>query len=395
MRVSSLQLALVWVATASLASAQSYEQQYGPPIDVTLNDLTFNPENYDERVVRTKGRLDMLSSVGGRTYAISEGVGATVLISPMRELQGAFEQQAREMSGETVEITGLFRAAAGGSAGQFGASQPRGTVFFWDILGPTEKKDPDELAKAPLVTLERLLTSPGQRDGQTVRVVGKFRGENLYGDLPARSRRRHDDWVIKHDVFAIWVTEHEPKGNGFELDPELKRDTGKWLEVIGRIETRRGVTFLFADTVMLTKPPSKDAVASAPPPPTRRPPRAPIVIFALPLDGEIVSPDSQFVLQFSKDMDEASFEGRVVLRYVGPRLPGDHPLDGVSFNYDGGLRALTVDPGDLLYGGREVELLLLPGIADLEGLELDPRPGRGEDDRAVDVLSFVIGSPLG
>ena len=395
MRVSSLPLSLALIASASLASAQNYEQQYGQAIDVTLNDLTFNPENYDERVVRTKGRLDMLSAVGGRVYAISQGVGATVLISPMRELQGPFEQQAREMTGETVEITGLFRSAADGNTSQFGASQPRGTIFFWDILGPPEKKDPDELAKAPLVTLERLLMSPGQRDGQTVRVVGKFRGENLYGDLPARSRRRSDDWVIKHDVFAIWVTEHKPKGNGFELDPELKRDTGKWLEVVGRIETRRGVSFLFANAVMLTKPPSEDAVAAAPPPPARRPPRAPIVIFALPLDGETVPPDSQFVLQFSKDMDETTFEGRVVLRYVGPRQPGDHPLDGVSIDYDGGLRALTIDPGDLLYRGRQVELLLLPGIVDLEGLELDARPGRGNDDRAVDVLWFSIGSPLG
>ena len=115
MRVSSLQLALALalVATASLAAAQSYEQQYGPPIDVTLDDLTFNPEIYDERVVRTKGRLDMLRSVGGRAYAISQGVGATVLISPMRELQGRFEQQARDMTGETVEITGLFRFDGG------------------------------------------------------------------------------------------------------------------------------------------------------------------------------------------------------------------------------------------------------------------------------------------
>ena len=93
MCVSSLRLhlGLALVASASFASAQNYEQQYGPPIDVTLNDLTFNPENYDERVVRTKGRLDMLGSVGGRAYAISEGVGSTILISPMRELQGPFE----------------------------------------------------------------------------------------------------------------------------------------------------------------------------------------------------------------------------------------------------------------------------------------------------------------
>ncbi len=385
---------LSWVSVCSLASAQNYEQRYGRPIDVTLGDLTFNPESYDERAVRTKGRLDMLGSGDGRTYGISESGGPSVIVYPMRELQGVFEQDALEMTGQMIEITGLFRATAGGGD-QFGSSQPRGTIFFWALLGPPEKKDPDQLARAPLVTLEKLLTSPGQRDGQTVRVIGKFRGKNLYGDLPARSRRRADDWVIKHDVFAVWVTERKPKGNGFELDPELKRDTGKWLEVVGRVETRRGVTFLFADAVMLTKPPSQDAVAAAPAPPPRRPARAPVVIFALPLDGEVVAPDSQFVVQFSNDMDETSFEGRVVLRYTGLRLPGDHPLDGVSFDYDGGLRALTVDPGDLLYAGREIELLLLAGIADLEGLELEARPGRDSDELAADVFVFSIGSPLG
>ena len=56
---------------------------------------------------------------------------------------------------------------------------------------------------------------------------------------------------------------------------------------------------------------------------------------------------------------------------------------------------MTVNPGDLLYAGREIELLLLPGIADLEGLELEARPGRENDDRAADVFVFSVGSPLG
>ena len=44
----------------------------------------------------------------------------------------------------------------------------------------------------------------------------------------------------------------------------------------------------------------------------------PVVVFALPLDGEVdVPPSSRFVVQFSKDMDEATFKGRVVLRYLG------------------------------------------------------------------------------
>ena len=41
--------------------------------------------------------------------------------------------------------------------------------------------------------------------------------------------------------------------------------------------------------------------------------------------------------------------------------------------YDGGRKALTVDPGDVLRPGREVEILLLPGIVDIDGLRSSRR----------------------
>ena len=121
-----------------------------------------------------------------------------------------------------------------------------------------------------------------------------------------------------------------------------------------------------------------------------------MVVFALPLDGDReVAPDSRFVVQFSKDMDESTFEGRVQLRYIGPILPGDRPFDAVKLTYDGGRRALTVDPGDVLKPGRRIELLLLPGIADIDGLTLLPRPdhvaGFGAVE-AVDILRYLVAS---
>lgn len=117
-----------------------------------------------------------------------------------------------------------------------------------------------------------------------------------------------------------------------------------------------------------------------------------MVVFALPLDGEQeVTRSTRFVLQFSKDMDESSFKGRVVVRYVGPVLPGDRAFDGVKLGYDQGRRALEVDPGDNLITGRAVELLLLPGIVDLDGLELTPRAGHAQGEEALDVLRYKVG----
>jgi hypothetical protein len=78
-----------------------------------------------------------------------------------------------------------------------------------------------------------------------------------------------------------------------------------------------------------------------------------------------------------------------VLRYAGRVQPGDNSLDSVRFSYDGGLRTLRVDPGDLLRPGRIVEILLLPGIVDLEGVPLETRPGVRAGS-ATDVLRFQV-----
>jgi hypothetical protein len=146
--------------------------------------------------------------------------------------------------------------------------------------------------------------------------------------------------------------------------------------------------------VALASAPSAAAKVEAPPPPPEKPKVPPVVVFALPLDGEQeVATDSRFIVQFSKDMDESTFSGRVMLRYQGPVLPGDRAFDGVVLSYDPGRRALMVDPRDVLNPGRAVELLLLPGITDTDGMALTPRAARPEDSAAVavDVFTYLIG----
>jgi len=227
-----------------------------------------------------------------------------------------------------------------------------------------------------------------------VKVIGKFRGRNLYGDLPTRSQRGRAHWVIKDDAFALWVTDRKPKGDGFDLDSSLKRDTGKWLQVMGRVRVSKGIVTLEAIDVTLKKPPEARVATEArpepTPPPPARPRRPPVVAFSLPIDGEReVPPDTVFQVQFSRDMDEASLKDRVLFRYTGRPQPGDNALDAVRFNYDGGLRTLRVDPGDMLRAGRVVEIVLLPGIVDLEGVPLETRPGIRAGS-ATDVLRFQV-----
>jgi hypothetical protein len=302
-----------------------------------------------------------------------------------------WENAARQWLGREVQVSGLIGTASDSSTGALNVF-----IRIWGYLGPPDDK-PVAGAQAILTTLEDLVTKPGKLDGKAVRVRGQFRGQNLYGDLPSASRRRSADWVIKDDLFAVWVTGKKPKGSGWRLDAELKRDTGKWLEVVGRPNTVRGVVTLEASEVTLSKAPAVAAEAAPPPPPPPppRPKKPPVVAFSLPVDRDReVPPNTVFKLQFSADMDESTFKDRVVLRYVGPQQPGDRELDAVKIDYDLGLRTLTIDPGDLLRPGRIVEIQLLPGIEDLDHQPLATRPGV-DPGTAADVLRYRTAAGLG
>jgi hypothetical protein len=365
-----------------------YDSLYGKPIDVSIDDLVQESSSYANRAVRTKGRLDVLYDSSQRGYTL-RGMLYQIRIAPVQEIAREWEDESLRMLGRDVEVTGVFLEGNGGQPVAGGA--PTFGVQFWTYTGPPENEPKGEIKSAD-VTLEKLLSNPGKRDGQTVRVVGKFRGRNLYGDLPGVSQRENADWVIKDDLYAVWITGRKPKGSGWELDASLKRDTGKWVEVIGKPETIRGITYIKAMRVLLSAPPSATADVKPPPPPPEKPKKPPVVVFALPLDGDPdVAPDCRFVVQFSKDMDEATFIDHVLLRYTGPVLPGDRMFDGLKLSYDRGRRALIVDPGDILRPRRQIELLLLPGIADIDGLKLVSRSPTTKED-IIDVLRYRIGS---
>ncbi|HET7295218.1 MAG TPA: Ig-like domain-containing protein [Vicinamibacteria bacterium] len=362
-----------------------YEMRYGEPVDVSLTDLVQSPDSYFDRAVRTHGRL-VLESL--RNYVLQDGFGSRVVIVPVSEIGAGWEAEARTLFGQDVEVTGAFLRTS--VTDPTGTATAAGLIRFWAFIGGDAPKE--TLAKAEAFSLETLVTRPGRYDGRLVKVVGQFRGRNLFGDLPTRSQSGRSDWVLKDELFAVWITGRKPKGDGFELDPSLKRDTGKWLEVTGRVETRRGATCVVAQKVVLTTEPRPAAQAQPPPPPPERPRRSPVVVFALPLDGDLDVPgDTRFAVQFSNDMDENSFRGKVVLRYAGRPMPGDREFDGVRMNYDGGRRALIVDPGNRLRPGRQVELLLLQGIVDSDGQALETRPGHTPDAGVVDVLRYQVG----
>jgi len=372
--------------SAAQFGSNQYERQYGQPVDVEIESLVQMPESYEGKAVRVRGRLTMLAGISDRNWALGE-LGAYLSIVPVRDVVAPFDREARTWGGREIEVSGLV------SLGKHPMNEtPITVITFWAFLGPTEREE--VRPPSPEATLEELLTRQGERDGERIRVVGQFRGSNLFGDLPSFSRWKLGDWVLKNDVFAVWVTGEKPKGKGWKLDPKLRRDSGKWLLVEGKPRTVEGVVYILADSVELTTAPSPTAHVEKAKPLPPLPLKTPVIVFSLPLDGERDIPqDTVFHVQFCNDMDEPSFEGRVGLRYAGRPRPGDRVLDAVTISYDIGRRALTVDPGDLLRSGRAVELILLPGIIDIDGQSLEARPDHNPGG-AADVLRFQVSGTL-
>ena len=389
-----LRVALILLAAAS-AQAQSRYDQYGPAVEVTIGDLVRTPAAYSGRPVRTRGFLELDNSTGsgptGRVFRLRDSFSYSIVVLPVPELSQQFESESSTYLGREMEVVGLFEETnATNSTAPM--TQASGYVTFWKFTIVPDRNE-ERLSKARKVSIEELAARPERFQGRTIRVVGQFRGANLFADLPAKSQRKRGDWVLQEGERAIWVTGKKPKGDGWQLDPSLKRDTGKWIEVTGKIDAKNDIAYMHAERLLLTTAPLAPPVkAEATPAPPERPRRPPIVVFALPLDGDVeVAGDSRFVVQFSNDMDEASFQGRVQLRYRNAPRAGIRPLDSVSFSYEPGRRALTVEPGDRLGRGTDLELRLLPGIKDIEGLELTPRRGEIEGG-VVDVLRYHVGT---
>jgi hypothetical protein len=354
---------------APVPSVALYEALHGRAVEVSLPDLLAQAGPLEGRAVRVRGVAEQLPHGRGLTLA-EEGV--RVRIVPQPEIDAVVRSLLRDWLGQEVEVAGVLKRAAAPSA-----DEPTHEVGFWEYLGP-EAGDPSA-DKARTVTIRDLVERPSEFAGQTVRVVGRFRGANREHDLPPP--RPRSAWVLKSARTAIWVTGHGPSGRGFALKSDLEADTHKWLEVVGRLETKDGLTVLRASSVALSAPMAgiglkRRLVAS----------KQPDVVFTLPLTGaDPVPPDARLLVQFSTYMDEESFDGRVRLRY-GDATAGDLPR--FHWTYDDVRRTLVVEPGERLRAGATLELLLLPGITD--AFEVPLRPAPDAADAASRVLRWRV-----
>jgi Bacterial Ig-like domain len=327
---------------------------YGAPRDATVEQLLAAPADYEGRAVTMRGRF-----ARGRGQFQIGTEPQTLRVEPSAAIAARVRARAPGWNGQEVELVGVLLRDRGE------AGDGRGYVLrFWQYHAPSPP--PRDPIDAPGMSLEDLVYSGGKADGRTVKVVGQFRGSNLHGDLPPVSRLSESDWVIKDAFYAVWVTGHGPAGDGFELDAQALEDQENWVEVVGRPESKGGITYLKAQRIALTDVPQGTAARSTP---SRNALAAipPAVVFTLPVNGEEGAPsDVRLVVQFNKSMDERSFAGRVRLRLAD--TPAD--TEDVRLAYDESKHALVVEPARALPPGRELVLELMDGIIDVHGLAL-------------------------
>ena len=167
--------------------------------------------------------------------------------------------------------------------------------------------------------------SPQQPNSKTVN-VSIFRSD-LFSDLRVVEPRHSSDWVIKDDLFGVGDRRPSP---GWSLDAGLKQDTGRSLQVMGRVRVHGGIVTLEAarrrafEAADLGLGPRGRAHAARRPAAEGGPPG--VCLSRFRSTAAEVPPDAVFQIRFG-DMDEASLKQRV--RYAGRPQPQRQPLDAV------------------------------------------------------------------
>jgi hypothetical protein len=227
---------------------------------------------------------------------------------------------------------------------------------------------PSAPPKAP--TLRAIALAPDNYVDREVKVIGRFKGRNLYGDLPFALAKSKWDFVMQSAEGALWVTGIRPKGKDFDLDPAKRVDTGRWVEVTGVVH-RQGVTpYIEGSAIALAKPPEDAAIAVELPSRPAQPP--PTVIFSAPIqEDQAVDRSAPVRIQFSRDIDPRSLRDRVVVSYVAP--PGGAPaVPQFTATYNDAAHAIEIKFAQPLERFQQVKVELIEGITALDGQPLKP-----------------------
>lgn len=226
-----------------------------------------------------------------------------------------------------------------------------------------------EIPTAP--TIRAIALAPERFEGKTVTLVGRFKGRNLYGDVAQALSKSKWDFVLQSADAAIWVSAIRPRGQGFDLDPSARVDTGRWLEVSGIVRVEGPVVWIEGSAVKQGSAQQDTEPAEvAVPVPAAPPPR---VIFSAPVpDDTDVERNTLIRLQFSRPMDARTFAGRIRIGYAAPSQGAASAPPAFMVKYDVGNRSLEIRFQEPLERFQRVQVQLLDGITAVDGQALPP-----------------------
>ena len=240
------------------------------------------------------------------------------------------------------------------------------------IVTATRRADEPDDATIRTITIE-----PTRYRDRTVTVTGRFRGRNLYGDLPEAPGTSLTDFVLRSADAAVWIVGKKPRGDGFDLDVLARVDTGRWLKVTGIVKGSDRLVEIEAKEIAQVERPDRATQAPTSAADVTKVGPSPEVIFSAPTQDDIgVATDVLVRFQFSRDMVAESFEGNVAVEYFGAAGRTAASADGAGLEFDVEYRprnrVINVRFTEPLLPYRTLEVSLGDGVLATDGAALAP-----------------------
>jgi Bacterial Ig-like domain len=365
------------VCLATAAFAQRAPDRTMLRRTTTVPALLTYPLFFHNQAVRIRGEL---TGTDGQTPWYLNANGRQVMVMPSRKTGTSASLPGPGAGSKLTDVIGYFL-----DVGRLEQGDPKATSDLGELAqrlvhkpwpGPGEMLVliAERTASAeplPAPSVRALALDPDHYVGQDVTVVGRFRGRNLFGDLPDAPGISHWDFVLSSADGAIWVAGRRPKGDNFDLSVENRVDTGRWLEVRGTVRLDRGLVRIDAADIRAAQapPPSNDTEVTVQLPDKGPPPEA---IFSVPAQDETDVPATAPVrIQFSRDLDPKSIKGQILITYIGPAPQGAASVPPTSTTtYDEGRRVMEIHFSTPLEQFRTIQVQLGGGITGTDGQPL-------------------------
>ncbi len=366
--VSAILAAVAGIAVStSVARAQTLAQA------ANLATLVAYPGFYADRTLVVRGHV---RDMNGR-LSLDDDQGhrvALALRSPARpddavDVTGVFLDLGRSKP-DDPRLTGYDMTAIVGSGQEW--PRPGDLYVFLESRFVTADTTPP-----PKATIRSLVLEGMRAAGRQVTVAGQFSGRNLFGEQPRAPGINRWEFVIRSAGASIWVTGMQPRGKGFDFDPDRRVDSNRWLQITGTVHEDRGLMLIEATRIGLPDVAMETDGATQPKPVA--PAAPPEVLFSVPTDGETgVNPTEPVRIQLSRPVARASLVNHVRVGYLAtPTLPAEGIASSTALEDrnnapSGAIAVLVIRFPQPLERFRTVRVQLLDGIKTPDGQPLKP-----------------------